>query len=353
MLYARLYREIPHTKRSKSEKNPEDIPNLVAEILTSEVERRLRRSLSLELKHRRADLTRVRGRIDHLRTERRYLLQQGKVACLFDEFIVDTPKNQFVRAALNRLTQSVKDNDLNRRCRASAASLERAGVSATSFSAQHDKASVVAGRINAEDRRMLAAAELAFDLRLPTEEYGDSNLPTPDRSDKHWMRKLFERAVGGFYTATLEHQGWEVWTGKKIDWQAENGSSGIREILPGMEEDIVLDGPSTSDRKKTRIIIDTKFTSILKESRYSQYRDSLKSHNIYQIYTYLRSQEHEGDPPSLTSSGVLLYPSIGKDVDESVTIQKHRIRFATVNLAADSSYIRDRLRSLILDGNWS
>ena len=280
-------------------------------------------------------------------------MQQGKVACLFDEFTADTSKNRLVRAALNKLTRSVKDdNDLNRRCRVSATALEKAGVSATSFNVRHGRASVAAGRTNAEDRMMLAAAELAFDLRLPTEEYGDSDLPVPDRRDEKWIRRLFEHAVGGFYAATLERQGWEVRTGRKIDWQAENGSKGIREILPSMEEDIVLESPSTSAHKKTRIIIDTKFTSILKKGRYSQYRDSLKSNHIYQIYAYLRSQEREDDPPSLNSSGVLLYPSIGKDVDESATIQRHKIRFATINLAADSSYIRDRLQSLILDGNW-
>ena len=85
MLYAsRLYRELPTKRRSAAEDNPDEIPDLVAEILTRAVERRLRRNLSSEFDRRQDDLTRVRGRIDSLRTERRQLLQQGRIACSFD-----------------------------------------------------------------------------------------------------------------------------------------------------------------------------------------------------------------------------------------------------------------------------
>ena len=83
MLYAsRFYRTLPTERRSAAEDNPDEIPDLVAEILTRAVERRLRRNLSAEFDRRQDDLTRVRGRIDPLRTERRQLLQRGRI-CLF------------------------------------------------------------------------------------------------------------------------------------------------------------------------------------------------------------------------------------------------------------------------------
>ena len=113
MLYAsRLYRELPTGRRFAAEDNPDEIPDLVAEILTRAVERRLRRNLSSEFDQREVDLTRVRGRIDVLRTERRHLLQRGRMACSFDELTTDTPKNRYVRAALNHLHQRVRKNEL-------------------------------------------------------------------------------------------------------------------------------------------------------------------------------------------------------------------------------------------------
>ena len=108
--------------------------------------------------------------------------------------------------------------------------------------------------------------------------------------------------------------------------------------MPVMKRDIVL------ERGNHRIVIDTKFTSIVATGQYG--KEKFKSGNIYQLYAYLRSQEAD-DPLSQTSAGVLLYPSLGVDYDESATIQGHRIRFATVNLAADSRTIRDQLLRII------
>ena len=99
-------------------------------------------------------------------------------------------------------------------------------------------------------------------------------------------------------------------------------------------------------RMESRMIIDTKFADIMTVNQHGKSR--LHSNHIYQIYAYLRSQEKEIDPPSLTASGMILHPSLGLDVDESVTIQGHRIRFATVNLATNNESIRKRLLDLVL-----
>ena len=93
MLYAsELYRELPPAQSVRVEDDPDELPNLVAELLTHAVERRIRRNLSFGYRRRRADLSRVRGRIDLLRTERRRLLRRGLVACSFDELTVHAPQ---------------------------------------------------------------------------------------------------------------------------------------------------------------------------------------------------------------------------------------------------------------------
>lgn len=111
-------------------------------------------------------------------------------------------------------------------------------------------------------------------------------------------------------------------------------------ILPGMASDIILECPA-QDR---RIIIDTKFTSIFSSS---QHREAiLKSGYIYQLYTYLRSQERPEDPVSYAATGLLLHPTVGGDVDETVRTQGHELRFATVDLTAATAEIIARLRAL-------
>lgn len=193
---------------------------------------------------------------------------------------------------------------------------------------------------------MLAAARLAFRLRLPTEDPGTVHLSSPDRDDVR-ARTLFEAAVGGFYQTVLPPHGWKVGTGKRIHWQVEHATSGMAEILPSMQTDIVLEGPAGTERQAyQRLVIDTKFTHILSPAQYGD-ENKLRSGYLYQMYAYLRSQECADDPLSQKTSGLLLHPSVGQAVDEEATIQGHRIRFATVDLAADSVAIRSRLLSLV------
>ena len=348
MLYAsRLYREIPANRRYAIEDNPDEIPNLVAEILARAVERRLKRNLSPDFHRRQADLNRVRGKIDQLRTERRRLLQRGKIACSFDELTTDTWLNRFVKAALRELPKTLRDQALSRRCRAAAMALERAGVSNDLSSIRRLGVAVAPStrrRVTPEDQQMQAAAHLAFSLDLPTEAPGLYRLSAPER-DNIWARGLFEAAVGGFYDTLLSPQGWIVRTGRKVDWQIEHPTPGMAVILPSMKTDIILEEPAPIGQdNRSRTIIDTKFTNVLISGQYGD--PTLRSGYIYQIYAYLRSQERDEDPESLNASGMLLHPSVDGEVDEAATIQGHRIRFATVDLAAHSQGIRNRLLSL-------
>ena len=60
MLYAsELYHELPQARSVDVEDDPDELPNLVAELLTRAVERRMRRNLSFGYRRRRADADRV------------------------------------------------------------------------------------------------------------------------------------------------------------------------------------------------------------------------------------------------------------------------------------------------------
>ena len=207
------------------EDNPDDLPDLVAEILADAVEERQRRQLSLDYRVREADLNRVRGRIDVLATERRRLLLRGLVACRFDELTIDTPRNRFVRAALERISRLVRQPGLRRRCRQLASDMKSMGVSGTPPT-RHQLSSDRFGRHDAGDRYMVAAAKLAFDLALPTEVSGRNALALPDREER-WARRLFERAVGGFYRVVLSSREWRVSTGGALTWEVEESTPGV------------------------------------------------------------------------------------------------------------------------------
>lgn len=335
MLYASdLFRDLEKAMVAV-EDNPEDIPDLVAEILCRRVERRIQRNLSHGFRTREAVVNRVRGRIDLLKTEKHCLLDRGKVACRFDELTVDTPRNRFVRAALERISRIVRRDALAHRCKSLATSLRRMGVIGE-LPGRNEVSIDRFGRSDADDRQMIAAAHLAFNLALPTEAAGSKHLSLPDR-EITWIRKLYEKGIAGFYEVVLSGKGWRVDAGKTIGWLIESKSPGIDKILPSMRTDIILDHSDTG----RRMVIDTKFNSVLTCGWYRE--ETLRSGYLYQIYAYLRSQEGSGDRLSERASGLLLHPSVGDMVNESVVIQNHEIRFATVDLGATAQEIRKQL----------
>jgi 5-methylcytosine-specific restriction enzyme subunit McrC len=324
------------------EGNFDELPDLVAELLCCKVEERLKRNLSSGYRLRNEVLTRVRGRINVLETVGSLLVERGQVACRFEELTIDTPRNRLVRSSLETLSRIVRRPDLRHRCWSLARDLASLGVAHGKPSRTQISADQI-GRHDAADRFLVALAHLACDLALPTEEAGTEPLFAPDR-EIAWVRRLFERAVGGFYDVVLTQAqySWTVAKSRPLEWPIDEQTDGLRAILPRMVTDIVLDHPSTG----RRIIVDTKFNEILTRGWYRD--ETLRSVHLYQIYAYLRSQCGRGDKRADQAEGLLLHPSIGEPVDEAVIIQGHLIRFSTVDLAAPASIIRQQLLDFVI-----
>ncbi len=343
MLYASDLTRVRGAFDAIVEKDITDIPELIARLLIDAVERRLRRNLTRGYCHREKTLTRVRGRINILITESRQLLSKGEVSCRFEELTIDTARNRLVRAALELMARLVRDNDLIHQCRALSATLGRAGVGGTRPSRANLAADQI-GRNDATDRFMVALARLAFDLALPTEDAGATPLVAPDREEA-WVRRLFEKAILGFARVDLAPLGWSVRGSIPLEWQLSSASAQLGTILPRMVTDIVIDAPDAV----RRLVIDTKFTSILGFGRFGD--ASLKSGYLYQMYAYLRSQEGY-DQRCDMSAGLFLHPAVGLQLYEHATIQGHSIAFATIDLGGSATAIRSELRRIIRYDPW-
>jgi 5-methylcytosine-specific restriction enzyme subunit McrC len=317
-----------------------DIADLLARLLAFVVERRLRRSLSRAYLPRSAVLTRVRGRIDVLRTESKQHRKLGRIVCRFDEFTMDTPRNRLARAALETVSGDVEVSETAHRCRTLARDLARLGVSSERPSRSEMRRDQIA-RHDAEDRLMVSVAQLALDRVLPSEGDGESRVTGLNR-DRALLSRIFERAVAGFYKHELDgRNGWQVAAQRHLLWDLVDATEGLRTLLPNMRADIILDNPSL----ERRLVIDTKFANILTPREHGG--TGLDSSHIYQLYAYLRSQSGYGMTLADKAEGMLLYPTIDRCIDEAVTIQGHRIRFATVDLLLKPQGIRNRLLSLI------
>ena len=344
MLYASELTRFRAEFNSLVDADSHDLPDLIARLLAKAAEHRFKRNLTRGYRSREMVLTRVRGRIDLLTTETRLLLARGEVFCHFHDLTIDTPRNRLVRSALDLMARLVQSEELAHRCRSLASNLARSGVGSLKPS-RSELALDQIGRNDAADRFMVALALLAFDLALPTEESGPTALVAPEREET-WVRQLFEKAVLGFAQVELEPLGWSVHGSVPLHWQVSSCSGGITVILPRMVTDIILDPPNG----RRSVIVDTKFSSILGVRRFGG--ATLKSHYLYQMYAYVRSQEGLGAQSDETA-GLFLHPAIDTMLYEHAVIQGHSITFATVNLAGPTASVREDLRRIFSSYSYS
>ncbi|BBY28123.1 5-methylcytosine restriction system specificity protein McrC [Mycolicibacterium sediminis] len=311
-----------------------DLIGAIADVLVTEVEHRLRQQLSFHYRSTSADLTRVRGRIDHLRTGTAHLLDQGRIACVFDELTVNSPRNRFVAATLRRAARLVESKEISRRCAAASFTMQRLGVSPQTPS-RPELSKDRLGHHDSHDRRMLDAAHLVNDMAVPFHEHGSRSI-TKLLRDEGKYRKLFEKAVKGYFTYTLRPHGWTVHN-PELHWQ-HGGTGNDHGLLPAMKTDVVLLDPT----KQRRIVIEVKF----KDALVNNYADNTTIHSgfLYQLYAYLKSQAGPADDVADHAEGVLLFVvANGRDPVNAVsTIQGHPIRFLSVDMTGTPSDIRNR-----------
>lgn len=336
MVYAsRLYQTNELLRGSGAEDNPDGLFDLISEVLVTAIERRLQRTLGRQYRTASATLSRVRGRIDVLTTESKVLLAQGRIACRFDELSVDNLCNRVLRTALVVAARRATDPVLERRAGTLVDVLTQYGVSPTMV-AVRDGRRLLPGRNQWDDVEAVDAARLLLEMEVPAEHHGLASRRDPDR-DVVLIRRLYEAAVRGFYRAVLRPP-WTVSVGETHQhWPFTQATDGMQTLLPIMKIDTLL---QTAGR---RIIIETKFADALQPNQYGGQR--LSRDYLFQLYAYVQSQ-HGRDELSATAEGVLLYPTVSDQLDESATIQGHRYRFLTVDLAGSARDIRAALLSV-------
>ena len=332
MLYAsKLYASNAAIRGAGAEQRPDDLPDLVAEILARAVEHRLTRNLSQEYVRRHEPLTRVRGRIDILQTETRQLLSQGKVSCRYSELSVDNPRNRLILAGLAAAGSLARDAQLAHRCRQFSGVMRQLGVRNTRIN-NADGQGVQLGRNDLADADAVNAARLMLAMDIPNEETGTRHRLAAGRRAEE-LRRIYEAAVGGLLRVALPAP-WHVRGGKQHRWPVGDHSAGAPGLLPIMRTDIILEAPTR------RIIIETKFADALTASQFGALKISPK--HVFQLYGYVQSQDGV-DFLSGSTEGVLLYPVVGQQIEEHAVIGSHRYRFLTVDLSGSAQSIREQI----------
>ncbi|OHO55438.1 hypothetical protein HMPREF2635_05195 [Corynebacterium sp. HMSC035E02] len=316
------------------DKHDTELAELAVEMLCDSVEKRLRHDLTRGFTIGERTLARVRGRIDTLKTAREHLLEKGLVACRFNELTTDSPVNQFLRTALETgfvLMHAQSSPELAQRCRRLASRLAAAGVSLPTTTPQ------LPARLLPADQSVLDIAQLLLDFAIPAKGKTGHAFARAEMTQPQ-LRALFERALLGVFRYHLSPLGWRVSGAERLAWNTDSSSP----FIPGMLTDIMLRSPEGK-----LVIVDAKFTDLFATSRFTDAL-TLKNEHMYQLYAYLRSQEHRGEEWT-HASGMMLYATAASESDVDFNLDGHRISFRSVSLDSTPRAFRESvLRSINL-----
>ena len=312
---------------------------LLARILAKLVEQRLRVGLGRSYVNERQQLRRLRGRVNFTESLKRLAFQKAQAFCEFQEFSTNAPKNQIVRSTLLRLVEVGQFGidagagplrDTLRRLQRDLEGVDLIELSPVLIQRQQ------LGSNDADYALMLNICYLIITRYMPTERRGYEWVPAVDR-DSLILHDIYERFVASFYKTHLG--GWSVASQQPLTWPAAMPS----QFLPQMRADIVLE-----HRRSGRVVVlDTKFTaSSLVGGQFGNV--TFDPAHLYQIYAYLRSQEHRSQERA-AASGILLYPTVSHALSETIEIQGHRITFQTIDLSMQWQSIHDQLLAIVAD----
>lgn len=320
-------------KRLLSGERDNDLLDALAELFAARVDRRVRSMLARGYRRREEPLTRVRGRIDHLGTARGRLMESGRILCRYDEQTVDLPRYRAILVTLRRAARRAVSPEVRRRCLTTAQMLERSGVSPVDPTAL-ELSKEQFGHFDAEDKMLLVLGALVRDMCAPEHAPGTAELPEILRNE-HALRKLFEKAVLGFYAHHLRPKGFTV-KAESREWPA-TGEPVDLNFLPRLNPDVVVRGHGV------QTIIECKFAPIF--TRHES-KAMIDPHYMRQLVSY--ATVFRGEFPGQTRAvllGALVDGSEGRDVDFAIDGIPYAVR--QVDLAAGPAEIRAALHGAL------
>jgi 5-methylcytosine-specific restriction enzyme subunit McrC len=308
-----------------------NIADLFAKVLISGTTHLFRRGLDRNYTVLRDETSTIRGKLCFGDSLKRLSFQQARAVCERDELSYDTPHNQILKTSL-RLLAGVDELGTARRDELIGLYRRFHNISEANLS-ERVFASVQLHRNNRFYDFLLKVCQLLWANLLPTERKGKSKFRGFER-DEVAMRYLFEEFVRNFYKKEL----CDFSVGRRrIAWKATALDEDSEAFLPRLETDIRLLSPNR------QIIIDTKFKKECLQSYFDT--EKLVSSNIYQMFTYVKNASADNVGQSI--EGMLLYPTVSKEVNANYDMSGHRISVRTINLNQAWEGIHNDLLGLV------
>jgi 5-methylcytosine-specific restriction enzyme subunit McrC len=294
----------------------------------------LKRGLDQGYKRFEEDLRTIRGKLLVEASTQRFLFQQARAVCAYDELTHNVLHNQILKTTIRRL---IRTEGLDANLRLELELLYRRFPAVQEINIHgRDFGRIQFTRNNMYYSFLLDVCRIIYEHWLSSEGSGPLTFQDFIR-DEHRMRRLFECFVFNFYDR--EARNYQVFS-QDIRWQTSQPGPDDA-YLPKMQTDVCL----LHRRRKRKIILETKY----KQEVFQRFWDTEKVHseNLYQFYAYIKNIEANGDIDA-TCEGILLYAATDIHPDLRFSFPNHSLRVTSLNLAQDWRGIEHDLMALIV-----
>ena len=304
---------------------------LMAAILAKGITAQIKRGLGREYLPKKEGLSSLRGRIDISESIQRLTMLNKKLVCEYDEFSVNSTMNRIIKSTVELLIRSdiskARKKEL-KKLMVYFADVEPLDLYSVNWNIRFD-------RNNQSYRMLISICYLVVKGLLHTNSDGSTKLM--DFLDEQRMCRLYEKFILEYYRREFPQI---TANASQIDWQVDDGYD---EMLPGMQTDIML---SHNERV---LIIDAKYYSHTKQVQYGT--PTIHSHNLYQIFTYVKNKEAELHDVPHKVSGMLLYAKTDETVipDNRYRMSGNEIFVRTLDLNCDFCEIAAQLDRIVAE----
>lgn len=300
-----IYWMLAYAYRSLNEKdinkmNSEEFENiydLFCIMMTQEVNKQIKRGLNRDYIQIEEELSNLKGKINISDSVKKNTQIKLKMICNYDEYSINSYLNQIIKTACSYIIKSkkVSDKENIRKLRNSLLYLydvEELDIYSIKWS------NIRYTKNNSSYKMLINISYLILDGLLINKK--DGKIEFRNYIDDQKMHKLYEKFILEYFKYHHPELSPSV---PQIKWNVDND---FVDLLPKMQTDIVL----YNKIRGTKLIIDAKYYSTIYQNNLLFDKNTYKSNNLYQIYTYVKNDDKEH---TNKVSGMLLYAKTDKN----------------------------------------
>ncbi len=299
----------------------ENTADLLSAILARGVAIQIKRGLCRAYIEEAEPLGCLRGKIEISKSIKKQTIIKHQLVCTYDEFSVDSYMNRILKTTMEFLLRNNISKERKKKLRNLLLYFKEVKTLDTHSIAWNFHFS----RNDQHYRMLMAICHLVVKGLLQTST--DGSMKLMQFLDEQQMCRLYEKFILEYYRKHFPHINANA---SQIGWALDDGFSSM---LPIMQSDIML---AYGDKT---LIIDAKYYGRATQMHYNA--RTLHSHNLYQIFTYVKNKAAFGG----TVSGMLLYAQTDENVlpNNVYMMSGNRIFVKTLDLSKDFSAIKEQL----------